>query len=112
MNPINDFFTKYGAVPADNAGPCWEQATTDALLTQLRFMATARDAQRQTPANHRDVFPLVSDMTAVADELWKRVTALAEECARQPADWPGRNETGKILAGLAQAGRHLRVEAK
>jgi hypothetical protein len=112
MDPVKAFFQKYGAVPADDRGPQWELATTDALLTQLSYMTTGRDNHRAVPPNHKYIAPLLADMTAVAAELWKRVTALAEECGRQPADWPGRSETGRILAGLALAGRHLRVEAK
>ena len=75
-------------------------------------MAQARRSHALTPANHRTLEPLLADLTAVVGELWKRVGELAAEVGQQPADWPRRNEMGKILAELAMAADVLQLTPK
>lgn len=110
-DPIRDFFREYGAVPANDRGPDWGRATTDALLVHLRSLAAGRRTE-SAASNHRRIAPLLGNLTAVAAELWERVKVLVDGCAADGTDWPGRNECGRILAGLAQAADVLRMEAK
>jgi hypothetical protein len=91
---LKDFFRKYDAVPATDRGPVWSEATDEALIGQLQSMASAlrfNSQARATPS-------YVREFEAAAQEAWTRIARLAEECGRQPADRPGRDTVGKLLA--------------
>lgn len=70
LTEIQSFFKRHHAVPATDAGPQWDRATTEALDGQLKTMIEAcnRDADRR----QRAFDGLRKDMAAVARELLKR----------------------------------------
>ena len=73
MDAVSGFLTKYGAVPAGEAGPAWGRATAQALATHLGRLAEARQANRHRPADDPAIAGLVADLGAVAREVWRRV---------------------------------------
>lgn len=64
MNPIKGFFAKYHAVPATDAGPDYQNATTAALEGQLRTMIDACNADEDRSKRAFD--GLRKDMAAIA----------------------------------------------
>lgn len=72
---IRDFFRQYGAVPADDRGPNWQQASTAALARNLEIM---RDACMtcSNPGRASTAFRgNRAAMTAVSRELLTRPAA-------------------------------------
>ena len=93
MDAVHDFFRRYNAVPATDAGPQWETATTDALLDWLtgEFYLIRRGAGD----------PKRTMLKGALAETWARIGRLTKEAAMQPRDWPHRNDVGRMLAALA-----------
>lgn len=66
MNSIGSFFRKYGAVPANDAGPIYSQATDDALVIHANADCKAWD-------ENEDARPAMTKrMIEQRNELFKR----------------------------------------
>lgn len=93
MDGVQYFFAKYHAVPANNAGAQWDKASVDSLLGWLNGEC---DLIRRGTGD-----PKRAILREVLAEVWSRIGALSKECAKQPADWHGRNTVGRLLAAIA-----------
>lgn len=100
-DPIRDFFRRYHAVPATDAGPDWPTATVDALLGW--FNGECDLLRRGTGDPARTI------LKAVVVEVWARVGRLYGECAKNGPDWPGRHDVGRLLAAVAANADVLRL---
>lgn len=100
MDAVSGFLTKYGAVPAGEAGPAWGRATAQSLATHLGRLAEARQANRHRPAGDPAIAGLVADLEAVAREVWRRVGAVL---VAAPGDEGRQEELCHLLMALAGA---------
>ncbi len=74
MNAIQAFFRKYHAVPANDAGPQWSQASDAALCGWAD-----QDCQLWDTTLAPDGMVLWTRMVEVRNELWARLEAVAAE---------------------------------
>lgn len=66
MNAVQSFFKKYHAIPATNAGPQWDKATTEALIGWADGDCKVWDENADAHAR------IVDHMADVGNELHRR----------------------------------------
>lgn len=76
MDAIKSFFQKYGAVPANDYGPVWSQATDAAL-----FHHVSEDCQlwRDDPASRPHLQPRMVDVYRELQRRWDAAKDLDEQ---------------------------------
>lgn len=104
MDAVRGFFTRYHAVPANDAGPEWESASDDALIGWLtgEFNLLRRG----------DGDPRRKLLRGAVAEAWSRVNRLSKQCPNHGTDWSGRNTLGRLLATLAMNADLLTIAIK
>lgn len=104
MDAVKSFFAKYQGVASDDAGVKWDQATDESLIGWLTGELGL--LRRGDGDPHRKI------LKECLAEAWQRIGRLSAECGRQPADWPGRNTVGRLLAALATHADLLTVSVR
>lgn len=87
MNAMQDFFRKYDAVPATDAGPDWRNASTQALIGWATGDCEVWDKEPDAQAR------IIDHMQDVGNELHRRFMAQkvdADGSFASNADWMSR----------------------
>lgn len=104
MDAVKDFFAKYHAVPENDKGVQWEHASDEALIG---WLTSELGLLRRKAGDPKRVM-----LKGCLAEVWARIGRLSMECANQPADWPGHNTLGRLLAQLAMSADLLTIGVK
>lgn len=93
MDAIKSFFAKYHAVPANDAGPCWSQASDGALIGWAEMDCAVWD--HTLPTADRE--ELRARMQEVGNEMWARMHKDSDE-----PEIPLTTETGGVPTVMRQ----------
>lgn len=107
MDAVRSFFEKYNAVPADDRGPRWAEATTPALIGWLD-----QDVKLLPTLAGRDAAFVRVRLDEIVAEVWARVGRLYRECGGHPPGSPTHDEIGRLLAAVARNADRLTLVAK